>query len=130
VRVILDTNVLLSAILKDSSTPGEVVRVVDNSHTLLCSAATLEEFRRTVLKPYFMRYIGSCRVRIEAALSAAEQIEIIETVSACRDPKDDKFLEVALNGRAGVIITGDRDLLVLHPWRGIKILSPAVYLDR
>jgi len=51
-------------------------------------------------------------------------------VRACRDPKDDKFLEVALNGESGLILTGDTDLLALHPWREIAIVSPAEYLKR
>jgi uncharacterized protein len=57
-------------------------------------------------------------------------VPVIQIVRECRDPKDDKFLEVALNGRAGVIITGDADLLGMHPWRGIEILSSAEYLER
>src|SRR5208282_2037169 len=62
--------------------------------------------------------------------SVAEFVPIIQLVRACRDPNDDKFLEVALNGRADVIITGDADLLGMHPWRGIDILSSADYLER
>jgi predicted nucleic acid-binding protein len=49
-------------------------------------------------------------------------------VKGCRDPKDDKFLEIALNGHADLIISGDKDLLDLNPFRGIPILSPAGYL--
>jgi uncharacterized protein len=49
-------------------------------------------------------------------------------VKECRDPKDDKFLELALDAKAEIIVTGDIDLLCLHPWRGIAILSPADYL--
>jgi len=60
----------------------------------------------------------------------AEMISIVRVVRACRDPRDDKFLEVAVNGRAGLIITGDRDLLELDPFMGIAILSPAAYLAR
>ena len=45
-------------------------------------------------------------------------------VSACRDPKDDKFLELALSGAATHLISGDDDLLALHPFRGVAILSP------
>jgi len=60
----------------------------------------------------------------------AELIPIIQVVRECRDPKDDKFLEAALNGRADLIITGDADLLAMHPWRGIAVLSPAKYLER
>jgi uncharacterized protein len=51
-------------------------------------------------------------------------------VTECRDPKDDKFLELALDGKAEVLVTGDSDLLCMHPWRGIAILSPADYLAR
>lgn len=51
-------------------------------------------------------------------------------VRECRDPKDDKCLEVGLNGRADVIVTGDADLLGMHPWRGIAILSPKIYVAR
>jgi uncharacterized protein len=60
----------------------------------------------------------------------AEFVPIVYPVRACRDPKDDKFLEVALNGKAAVILSGDSDLLALHPWQGIPILSPAEYLKR
>ena len=60
----------------------------------------------------------------------AELIPITHIVRACRDPKDDKFLELAVNGAAQLIITGDGDLLALHPFRGIEILTPARYLTR
>ena len=62
--------------------------------------------------------------------SVAEFVPIVQLVRQCRDPKDDKFLEVALNGRADLIITGDADLLAMNPWRGIVIVSPAEYLNR
>ena len=55
-------------------------------------------------------------------------IEVSRVVRECRDPKDDKFLEVALNGKADLIVTGGADLLALHPWRDIAILSLTKYL--
>ena len=55
---------------------------------------------------------------------------VVQTFHASRDPKDDKFLDVAVNGRADVIVTGDGDLLALHPFRGIAILTPAAYVER
>jgi len=57
-------------------------------------------------------------------------VPIVHSVRECHDPKDDKFLEVAINGTAELILTGDADLLALHPWRGVAILSPAKYLER
>ncbi len=65
---------------------------------------------------------------IRLIANIAEFVPIIHRVRECRDAKDDKFLEVALNGRADVIITGDDDLLAMNPWRGIPIVSPKDYL--
>jgi predicted nucleic acid-binding protein len=55
-------------------------------------------------------------------------VEITEMIEACRDPKDNKVLEVAVNGQATCIVTGDEDLRILHPFRGIPILTPAEFL--
>jgi putative PIN family toxin of toxin-antitoxin system len=59
----------------------------------------------------------------------SEAIEIPSPIRACRDPRDDKFLELAVHGRAGILITGDADLLALHPFQGVDILSPADFLS-
>jgi len=55
-------------------------------------------------------------------------IESEVKISECRDPKDNKFLELAVAGDANCIVTGDKDLLVLNPFRGIKIISPSDFL--
>ena len=60
----------------------------------------------------------------------ADRIPIIRVIKGCRDPKDGKFLELAVNGSAQLVITGDADLLALHPFGGIEILTPATYLTR
>jgi len=59
---------------------------------------------------------------------ASVSIGITHSVTDCRDSKDNKFLELAQSGQATLILTGDDDLLTLHPWGGIAILSPANYL--
>jgi len=84
------------------------------------------------LRSKFDRYVSreARAIFLSQIGTVAELVPIIQLVRACRDPKDDKFLEVALNGRADVIITGDKDLLRMHPWRGIEILAPADYLRR
>jgi uncharacterized protein len=60
-------------------------------------------------------------------LSTAELVTITERIAVCRDPTDDKFLELAVNGHADVLVTGDLDLLVLHPFRGIPVIAPAAF---
>ena len=59
----------------------------------------------------------------------ATWVPIIRRIRACRDPRDDKFLELAINGSADVILTGDDDLLALHPFHRIAILTPAAWLQ-
>ncbi len=50
-------------------------------------------------------------------------IEVDEIITECRDPKDNKYLELAVSGRADYLITGDQDLLILNPWRNLKIIT-------
>ena len=64
-----------------------------------------------------------------AIIEVAEWVKILETVKACSDPKDDKFLELAVNGKAEYLITGDKDLLVLHPFNDTKIISTKEFID-
>ncbi len=63
-------------------------------------------------------------------MGIAEPLMISERVAACRDPTDDKFLELAVNGYADLIVSGDADLLALNPFRGIAIITPAAYAQR
>jgi predicted nucleic acid-binding protein len=64
-----------------------------------------------------------------ALLKEAELVNITEQVTAYRDASDNKFLELAVNGEANFIITGDNDLLILNPFRGIPILTPKQFLS-
>jgi uncharacterized protein len=129
-RLVVDTNVFVSAIVAPHSIPRQAVdRVLDNG-VLLLSAPTIAELEEVLRRPKFDHYVSrEERVLFLSQLRAlAEFVPIIQLVRECRDPKDDKVLEVALNGRADVIITGDADLLGMHPWRGVAILPPAGYL--
>ncbi len=62
-------------------------------------------------------------------LTAATVVEITQEVRACRDPKDDQFLELVVCGGASCLVTGDRDLLVLHPFREVPVLTPTQFLE-
>lgn len=66
----------------------------------------------------------------EPGISLSRMVDIQWRCAACRDPKDDKFLHVAVNGEAEAIITGDADLLALHPFHGVEIVTPADFLAR
>lgn len=129
-RVIVDTNVFVSGLLRQSSVPGQAAAKARHEAILLVSQATIQELADVLAEAKFDRYVTvEQRVQfIRLIANIAEFVPIVQVVLQCRDPKDDKFLEVALNGRADVIITGDGDLQAMNPWRGIAIMSPKDYL--
>ncbi len=131
-RVVLDTNVLISGTLSTTSTPARAVEHAIGNGQLLASTATLRELMEKLLSTKFDPYVA--RERRDALLlrlaPLLEIVEVVQSIRASRDPKDDKFLEVAVNGRADVVVSGDGDLLELNPFRGVAIITPGAYLDR
>jgi len=128
-RIVVDTNVFVSAILKLNSLPFLVVRWVDEQGGLLKSAATEHEIL-SVLSHIAAVTIPDFRDDLAKMLARAELVAITERITACRDPQDDKFLELAVNGHADLIVSGDADLLALNPFRDIPILTPAAFMHR
>src|SRR4051794_6777547 len=131
-RTIIDTGVAVSAVLLPRSVPRRAFDVAATRGRLLVSAATIAELDEVLRRPKFNRYVAEeKRLEFLAALvREAEVVEVTEILNECRDPKDNKFLELALSGRASHVISGDADLLVLHPFRGIVIVTPQDFLAR
>lgn len=129
-RVVLDNNALVSRLLLPDSVPGRAVRKAVDEAQLLVSEATLSELADVLGRRKFDRYVTvEDRMRFLLLLgSVAELVPIGYAIRACRDPRDDKFLELAVNGQAACIVTGDRDLLALHPFHGVSIVSPGAYV--
>lgn len=132
-RVVLDTNILVRARLNPEGTVGPVLDLLRGSHyTYLYSKQTLEELIDVLGRPRMVNKYGIRADETEALANLlilrGEEIRPATRVTVCRDPKDNKFLEVAATGRADVIVTGDEDLRVLHPFRGIPILGPREFL--
>jgi putative PIN family toxin of toxin-antitoxin system len=130
-RAVIDTSNIVSSILFPASIPRRATEFAVDSGSVLYSGEIMIEFNEVLSRPQFDRYVSVVeRVRyLKKLASVGELIEITHTVRACRDPKDDKFLELALSGNATVIITGDTDLLALHPFSGIPILTPKGFLE-
>ncbi len=129
-RSVIDTGVVVSALLLPRSPPRQAFDAARTRGRLLVSQGTIAELDQVLRRAKFGRYVPEER-RLEflaALLRHAEMVEVVDAVTACRDPKDNKFLELALSGRATHIITGDSDLLVLHPFRGIAVVSPKSFL--
>ena len=128
-RIVVDTNVVVSGLLFPSSTLSQALRKAQ-TWDMLASEATKLEIIEVLSRPKFDRYI-ELHIRRQLAaeyIHACETIAVHSTIQACRDAKDNKFLELAVDGRADLILTGDQDLLPLSPFRGIPILTPMEYL--
>ncbi len=131
-RLVLDTNVLISAVLRPNSPPRTVVDAVRmESGVLLFSDESFGELRSRLLRPKFDAYVGwEGRVVFLAQLRAVSGwVSIARAKLGCRDPDDDKILETALLGDATCLVTGDRYLLAMSPFCGIPILKPARFLE-
>jgi putative PIN family toxin of toxin-antitoxin system len=131
-RIVIDTNVYVSRLLRETSIPGRAVGRAWREAITLVSYATLEELRAVLRRQKLARYFQPAKLDpfLAQVWELALHIPNPPPILACRDPRDNKFLEVAVHGRADLIVTGDRDLLAIHPFRGIAILTPAKYLER
>jgi putative PIN family toxin of toxin-antitoxin system len=129
-RFVIDTNVMVRAVLIGTSLASEAFQKARQRGEILLSLTVAEEINDVLGRKKFDRYITrDDRERFLAALiQTAKFIEITEQIVACRDPGDNKFLELAVSGNATCIVTADDDLLVLNPFRGIPILSIEQFL--
>ena len=129
-RYVFDTNVIVSALLFAQSTSGRSLKIALNQGALLLSEAVVEELEEVLRRDRFDRYVKreTREEFLQSLIQSATFIEIIMHIEICRDPKDDQYLELAVNGKADCIISGDVDLIVLSPFRGIDILPPHEFL--
>jgi putative PIN family toxin of toxin-antitoxin system len=131
-RVVLDTNVLISAALRPSSVPRAVIDTVRAAKgVIIFSNESFQELTSRLFRPKFDPYIGrEGRVVYVAQLRAvSEWVAITGAKLGCRDPEDDKMLETALMGDADCLVTGDQDLLQMTSFSGIPIVRPATFLE-
>jgi uncharacterized protein len=128
--LVLDTNVVVSALLSPRSVPRQAFDLAFSQGIVLISEATFDELDEVLRRPRFERYVAEAERRqfIANFIQDATVIEVTTMITECRDAKDNKFLELAVSGGATRIITGDADLLALHPFRGIAIVTPQQFL--
>ncbi len=127
---VIDTPVIVSALLFRSSVARQCFDKALNNGYLLQSFETIDELDSVLRREKFNKYVTETE-RLQFLgewVAQAKLIQIVETVIESRDPKDDKFLELAFNGNANLIISCDQDLQVMHLFRDIPILSPTDFL--
>jgi putative PIN family toxin of toxin-antitoxin system len=129
---ILDTNIIVSAFLAGSSAPAIAFDRARKEGLIIVCKETFDEISDVLQRPKFDKYLSITR-RMSLLANLRDSVIFIEPdelVAFCRDPKDDIYLSLAVSAKATCIITGDKDLLVLNPFRNIPILNATDFLNQ
>ena len=139
-KLVVDTNVLISAALSSQGAPAQLMRRVLGQHILVFSQATFDELHTRIYRPKFDRYItleqrqrllhippGDLQHDFNAC---SHLLDLAPYPVYCRDPDDDKFIATALQAQADWLVSGDRDLLEAKPLAGLRIVTPMQALEK
>ena len=128
--VVVDTGVLVSAAIRPQSVPALALERALLHYEVCASLATFAELQTVLLRSKFDRYASQAarQLFVQGLSQHLRMVEVTQQVTDCIDPKDNKFLALALAVSAEMIIASDPHLTQMHPWRGIPILPPAAFL--
>jgi putative PIN family toxin of toxin-antitoxin system len=129
---VFDTNCFVSAALIGGTRTAQALDKAIAIGQIALSDAVLNEFIEVLFRKKFDKYFLNDEEKWYAINNVVERSVFFsptQTITACRDPKDNKFLELAVTAQAACIVTGDSDLLILHPFENIPILNPFDFLS-
>ena len=128
--IVIDTGVLVSAAIRPQSVPSLALERALRHYDLCASPATLAELQQVLMRPKFDRYTSAAQRQafIDGLSVQLRMVEVTQHVMECVDPRNDKFLALALTVAAEMILASDPHLTQMHPWRNIPILPPAAFL--
>lgn len=131
-KVVLDTNVLISWVFGKGSRINLLVQKILTSHQLFTCDEILNELKEKLTSPRLQKFIAPEKAQqlVARYTSAATSLKVLNHVQVCRDPDDDIVLALAATAEADCIITGDNDLLILHPYENILIVTPSAFIDK
>lgn len=131
-RVVLDTNVVISALIGKGN-PKRILEFIFSGKATVClSVRVFAEYAEVLSRPKFIRYpefSNAAVATLKNLRSLALFVEPTQQVDACADPDDDKFLELALEAGAAYLITGNKKHFPTGRYKGIRIVSPIGFLS-
>ena len=129
-RIVIDTGVLVSAAIRPESVPALALEKALLQFDVCVNEETWAELEEVLMRPKFDRYLPQAKRQqfLEGLRSRTLTFSVVEAVSDCTDPKDNKFLALAAAADAELILASDPHLAGLHPWRDIPILPPTAFL--
>jgi putative PIN family toxin of toxin-antitoxin system len=130
--IVIDTNVLISAGLLPNSKTAQALALAVRHFVIAQNQSTWHELETRIARPKFDRYFGeSGRLQHLVKIAQSSQFFVpIAKVSVSRDASDDKFIGLAIDAGASMLISGDPDLTTLQSYQGIDIVSPAEFFER
>jgi len=133
IRAVIDTNVLVSALIKPDSSAGPILKMLgEGKFELVFSPAVLDELIRVLAYPKLRKKYRINRADMETVVAIlvlrGEMLFPSRSIHVCRDPHGDILIEAAFSGRADYLVTGDSDLLALRRFEDVKIISPGGFL--
>lgn len=130
-RVVFDTSTLISAVLKPQSVPAQALSWAWEVAEVIVSDDTLGELEQVLARERFDAYrdVDVRRAFFEHYRDMTRLVPVIDQVEACRDPKDDKFLSLAVAGAASIIVSSDDDLLSMGRFRDVTIIRPKAFVE-
>jgi putative PIN family toxin of toxin-antitoxin system len=130
-RFVFDANVIVSAFLFKTSQPRLALETAKNQGIIILSETVIDELSNVLSRSKFDRYLA-VEIRqdlLETLVESSLLVQLSESINECRDPKDNKYLELAISGHVEFLIIGNKDLLVLNPFRNIRIMTILNFLD-
>jgi putative PIN family toxin of toxin-antitoxin system len=136
-RVVFDTSTLVSAALRVGSVPHQALLLALGTCDVCASVETLEELSTVLDRDKFDRYLDRplrlnfvALMRRHVRLFAVQSADVEAVLPPCRDPKDNQFLALVLAAESDALVSSDEDLLMLHPWRGVPVMTAVEFLMR
>lgn len=131
-RAVVDTNILIRALIKPYGTVGPVIaHLRDGDFVIVYSSPLLNELAKLALPRIRVKYRVQTE-QVEALVSIVvlrgERVIPTHQIKLCRTPKDDMFIEAALAGQAPFVVTGDEDLLSLKRFENVRFITPSAFL--
>jgi putative PIN family toxin of toxin-antitoxin system len=135
IRAVLDTNVLVSGLVSQKGLPRQILDAwLEGRYTLVISLYMVDELAHVLTYPHIAERIRLTREELEAILAILlSQAELtpgkLQLPGATRDPKDDPVVACAVEGRAGYIVSGDQDLLLLGEYKSVRVVTPRRFVE-
>ena len=133
--IVIDTNIIISAAISPNGASAQALRIAIENYTICVSQETFAELVEVIQRGKFDKFFESPEQTRQEFLSIFHTLctffEPTEKTTECSDPKDNKFLDVAIVANADVLLSGDKkDLLSMNPYRGIRIITAREFINQ